>query len=174
MNTEMAEKTAVETKKASLIETSVVKQKQKLVNLSTGQQDDVEITYTKFSPVAFDPKVHGSDKGKFLHQVLADAQKMVQPIDSQIEALLKFAGSESYDAGKTKALAGGNYLTQEIRSAIVEYLRMYPSFAEKSAKDIFDGWLGHYTGSDAKLKKLAQTVLDRVNAARADEFADLA
>lgn len=156
----------------SLIEISTLKPKQKFLNLQTGNMDEIEIVSSKFDVVAYDPKKHGADKAKFLHSVMVELQRLVQPIDKQIEALLKFAASESYQSGKEKSLAGGSYLTPETRSKIVTFLRMYPSFAEMSAKDVFDKWLEGYQSKDAKIKAKAQLVLDRATAA--DEFADLA
>lgn len=148
----------------SLLKTSEVKQKVKVINLDNPEDDSVqvEIVYTKYD---FDKNVD--------HELLSkELDAIVTPLSERNKALTAYAQSASYQAGKILAFSAGNYLTPELRSAIVDYLRMTGKFNESTAKEIFTRWIDGYKGGDAGKKASAKKILERVTEAQ-DAAGDL-
>lgn len=148
----------------SLLKTTEVKQKVKVIDLDKPEDDSVqvEIVYTKYD---FDKAVD--------HKLLsAELDKLVTPLSERNKALAAYAQSASYQTGKEKAFSAGNYLTPELRTAIVDYLRMTGKFNENTSKEIFTRWLDGYKGADAGKKSSAKKILDRVSEAQ-DAAGDL-
>lgn len=115
-------------KKAEKVAGSVVdvevKQKVSVFDLDAGEDTDITIVYRKYSA------------GKYDEATLEQAQKLVQPVAKQIDALLYRAQQESYQEGKKKALSAGRYLTSDVISKGADFLRAnVASFADVSAKD---------------------------------------
>lgn len=171
--TKMAE-TKQEIKPA--IEVGVQKNTQKLLNLDTGKEEDFKFSNSTFTlrPWTKDD----GDRAEYLRRGLHEAMKMVQPIDAQIKALCTYASKEQYDAEKAKALSGGNYVTQDFRKDVVDFLRTKEAYKEMSATDVFDLWVAGFTLHeksvndkgvsiwDPKKKKSADLVYQRVLAIR--------
>lgn len=139
------------------IEVTELKQKQTFLNLDSGDEDEIVVVTKKYSV----------PEGMPTEKAIAEMRKVVHPDSEVLTALTTYAASKSYSESKAAALAKGNYLTQEVKSAVVAVLQMNPTFAEMKAKDVFAKW---YEGYKAK-KPGAIKALDRARAA--NEFSDL-
>jgi hypothetical protein len=146
MATKEKETKVAETKQLTtedFIKRSELKPKQKFINLDTGNLDQIEVKSYKYDLVPFDPKVHGTKEEYFKHAARYAAQ-LVHPIDKQVEAFLKYATSESYQAGKTAALQGGNFLTPEVKSTIGDILKAKTQFADLTKGECYERWEAGY------------------------------
>lgn len=128
---------------AKIINAVMVKQPQTVLDLDTGVDAKITVEYTRYD-------VNEKNKTATLEDRLKAAADLVQPIDNQIDAYLKYASNASYTAGKNAALAKGNYLTSELRRQIVALLSNNPAFAEQSAKEIHERWLAGYRAKSPK------------------------
>lgn len=117
----------------------VTKQKQNVLNLDSGKDEAIEVLQCTYIVPDFNADLH-IDLEKYNAAKLAAASSLVQPVEKQADALLKFAANEVYAVSKRTALASGNYMTQELKTQLVKMLRMRPAFADDSAKEIFDRW----------------------------------
>lgn len=127
---------------AKIINRTTVKQPQTVTDLDSGADSKITVEYQRY---VLNPKSTST-----VDEQLEEALALVQPKDNQVDALLKYATNASYTAGKNAALAGGNYLTPELRRKIVTLLSDHPNFAELSAKDIGDRWLAGYKAKSPK------------------------
>ncbi len=142
---------------AKQLEVKELKQKQNVLNLDNLEDSEIEVVTKKYIV----------PKGMSVDEAMEAIFSIVTPKEKQLQALLKFAESESYQASKAAAMSGGNYLTPQLRTKIVNTLSNIDAFAEMSAKDIFGRWLTGYKEGKPSAKKL----LDQVRAL--EEFADL-
>lgn len=117
--------------------------KQKVLNLDTNEDMEIAVISKRYELPKYDKAIHG-EKPEFLKAAMIAAEKLVQPIDEQIDALLYRATQSSYQAGKTLALSGGNFLTSDLRGKIVQIMRANAKFADESASDCFKMWLAGY------------------------------
>ena len=143
-----------------LVET-LLKQKQSFLNLDSGEDDEITVTTKKYTV----------PDGMDVAAAMKQAQTLVQPVERQLAALLKFAESESYQESKNSALTKGNYLTSGIKSKLVQILQTSDTFANMKAKDVFERWYTGYKSADVKKKAAANKVLDRARAS--EEYDDL-
>lgn len=128
--------------------------KQNFLNLDTGEMEEKTVASTKYELPTYKPGIHGS-KDEFYANALEAATALVQPITDQIDAFLKYATSQSYQAGKADAMKGGKYLTPELKSSITKFLGNMPKFSELTGKDIFAMWLAGYKGENGEAKQAA-------------------
>lgn len=161
MTAEMPKVEKTETPKTetkSLLKTQEVKQKIKVIDLDNPEKDDVqvEIVYNKYD---FDSKADQK-------LLAAELDKLVTPLSERNLALAKYATSAAYQKGKDAAMATGNYLGQDLKTAIVDFLRMTGRFNDNTAKEIFTRWLDGYRGNDPAKKASAKKILDRVSDAQ--------
>lgn len=152
---------------APIVNISEVKLKQSVLNLDTNKDEDIEFKQSRYTVRDFDPKTDG-DIATFTKKVLSEVSKLVQPVENQIQALLNYATSQSYQTGRAAALAGGKYLTQELRSKIVVFMRAQPQFSDLSAKDAFARWQEGFVAKKAGAIKILAIV-----SADSNEFSDL-
>lgn len=129
--------------KALVLKVTELKPKQKVLNLETNEDAEIEVVSQRFELPKYDEKIHGT-KQTFVHAAMLAATALVQPVEQQIDALLYRATQNSYQAGKTAALAGGNYLTADLRSNIVQIMRGNNAYADMSATDCFNKWKAGY------------------------------
>jgi len=118
---------------------SVTKQKQSVLNLDSGKDEEIIVQQCNFLVPEFNADLHISLED-YNNAKIAAAQSLVQPAAKQADALLKFAANEVYANSKRDALAAGNFMTQELKTQLVKMLRMRPAFADDSAKEIFERW----------------------------------
>jgi len=116
---------------------------QSVLNLDTNEDAKITVSSKKYELPKYDKAIHGSES-EFLAAAKAAVLKLVQPESAVVDALLKYATSESYQAGKQAALANGNYLTSDLRSKIVQIMRGNNKFADYSASECFSTWLSGY------------------------------
>ena len=136
------------------------KQSQNVLNLDTNEDSTISIIVKK---VVFKANVPLAERLRVM-------QSLVSPVENQVIALQKFFESSSYADSKEKALAGGNFLTQQIRSAITGIMGNLPQFSENSAKANFERWLaGYKLGKESAKQLLARAVAT----AKGAEFTDL-
>lgn len=148
--TKLAEKEKIEILKAQ-----AVKPKQKVIDLDNPDKDDVTVQL-EYDILSINEKAP-------VESVTAELNKLVSPQSERNKALLNFANSQAYQKAKEKAFAAGNYLTPELKGAIVDALRMSGRFNDNTAKEIFTRWLDAYRGTDPVKKTSAKKVLDRVS-----------
>lgn len=147
------------------IKAIALKQKQSVLDLETGNDVDIEVVYNRYVVPDYDEK-YGTPE-EFTKKLLSEASKMVTPAEAKITALVNYASSQSYQEGKKAALNGGKYLTQDLRSKIVQIMRANSAFADLSAKDCFDRWKSGY------LAKKAGAVRILAMATESEDFSDL-
>lgn len=144
-----------------LYEIKTGEQKQNVLNLDLGENSEITVTTKTVSWKTAKDK-DGKDVEPTTAEKLKVLQTLVSPAEKQVEALEKFFASESYRVSKEEALSKGNFLTQNLKSGIVNYLSAaYAQFSDLSAKEIFSRWL---TGYKAKNKNAIE-VLNRIKAA---------
>lgn len=154
-----------ETKKMATPETAKIevpqifitslKPKQKVLNLADGAEAEIEVISKKYEAPAYSEK-YGTVE-QFEKALFHEAAKLVQPVGKQIDAFLKMATAESYQAGKAEALAKGDYLTSELRGKIVQVMRGNQAFVDLSAKDCFDRWMAGYLAKKPGAYKVLDT-----------------
>jgi hypothetical protein len=138
------------------VKISEVKLKQNVLNLENGEEVEVEFLQKRYT----------ADKANGV--TLEAARQIVGSVENQIKAFLDFATSRSYQDSRNAALAKGTFLTAELRSKIVVFMRAQANFADLSAKDAFNRWKDGFLAGKAGAKK----ILDLVTAS-GDEFSDL-
>jgi hypothetical protein len=136
---------------------SEMRPKQAVTDLVSGKDTNIEVAYSKFSVPVFDAAKHGDDEEKFWGHLFVAARKLVTPVSVQVEALLYRATQDSYQAGKTKALATGDFLTSELRAKIVAVMRGYASYADLSAKDAYERWTDGFRAAKPGALKILVT-----------------
>lgn len=150
----MAKETKMEQKEQkSILTVTELKQKQTVLDLDTMTDAEILVVTKKYSI---------DDKAPIAEQ-LKVAGTLVTPDSEKVRAFLSYATSKSYQDSKNAALAKGNYLSQQLRSAIVGILANYPAMSDLKSSEIFDRWL---TGFKAK-KPSAVKILEQAQAAQA-------
>jgi hypothetical protein len=149
--------------KVKLIKSTELKPKQSFINLDSGNEEKIEVKSERFELVPFtgDVSKHfDGDKNAFLQAALEQAAAMVSPVTEQIEAFLKYATSQSYQDGKKSALSSGNYLSEDVKSAISRFMGNLSTYSELTAKERFERWSEGYKqkkpGAVAILEKVMQ------------------
>lgn len=126
--------------------TQSLKQSQKVLDLSTGDEDaTISVLQTKYFAPAYDAK-YGTE-AEFEEALFLAAAELIQPKSKQIEALLYRATQDSYQAGKIAAMATGNYLTSDLKAKIVQVMRGNQAFVDLSAKECYERWKSGYMGA---------------------------
>lgn len=155
----MAEK---EVKKMNVaIKAVELKQKQSVMDLETGRDADIELVYSRFVAPEWDGKTGTEEEHE--KALLSEAAKLVPGAMAKVNAFITFAASQSYQNAKREALAKGNYLTQELRSKIVVFMRSMEQFADLSAKDCFERWKAGYLAGKPAAKKILSIVQQDTN-----------
>lgn len=143
-----------------------MKPKQKVLNLDTMEDSEIQLFYKEFSPNPEAP----------LAEVIKHAQKLVQPGEKQAKALCEFASREAYRQAKEKALATGNYMSSALRSALTNLMGALEKFADSKAGDNFQYWQECYKDkSKPERQASAKKLLDRAKLTLVDseEFSAL-
>lgn len=149
--------TETQTFETPVIITQNVKQAQTVVDLSTGDESaKIELKYTKYVVPEFDAKKYGT-RESFDAALFTAAQALVNPVSVQVEALVYRATQDSYQAGKTAALAAGDYLTSELKSKIVQVMKGNQAFVDTSASDCFARWKAGFIAKKAGALKILDT-----------------
>lgn len=141
--------------------TPVTFQQSGLMNLANGEDATISISQTKYFAPEYDEAEYGGTKDEFDSAVYEAALEVVWPTAKRTEALLSKATSDSYQAGKTAALATGNYLTQDLKQRIVQVLRSNQAYADAKASDAFNAWKTAFLAKKAgavKVLDIAKTI----------------
>ena len=153
---EMMSPVQEKTGKTEVLTIGEKKQPIKVLNLETNEEESIPLVLKTYK---LNDKAAVGDQLKAL-------SALVTPESEKVKAFVKFLESKTYQDAKDAALGKGNYLTQQLRTAIVTILSNYPSMQELSAKEVFDRWLqGYKTG-----KASAKTILDQAKAATGDNI----
>lgn len=140
------EKTMAEQKQA-VYEITEMKQKQTVLDLKTNEDAEIVVITKK---IVWKAEVTAEQKIRVLHE-------LVSPVEKRVEALEKFFASESYNASKNDALSKGDFLTQALKSKLVQRLQMNPVFEEMGAREIYNRWLkGFQEKKPGAIKVLAE------------------
>lgn len=139
--------------------TQTTKQQQKVMDLETGKEDaTIEVVMTKYIAPEYDATKFSPLTASEFESVLAErSAELIQPVSAQIAAFLNAATSASYQAGKTAALATGNYLTAELKARIIQVMRGNQAFVELSAKDCFERWKAGFMAKKTGAFKVLET-----------------
>jgi hypothetical protein len=152
-----------ETKEIVLIESSTVKPVQDFTDLKSFQEVEVSFEHPRYKLTEDGAKAENIDVA------IKAAMKLFATKEGLRDALLGAATSAAYAAAKTAALAKGDYLTPDLRSAIAKFCRnSIPSFAELNAKASYERWLEGFKGKKPGAIKVLQIVR-----ADASQFGDL-
>lgn len=150
-------------KAVSIIVTDV-SQTQKVMDLATGNEDaQITVAQKRYFAPEYDAKEYGGTPEEFSQAVLEAASELVTPQAKQIQALLNYATSQSYQEGKAAALATGNFLTQDLKARIVQVMRGNQAFVDDSASDCFKKWKVAFAEKKAgaiKILDIAKTIGD--------------
>lgn len=130
----------------------ITKQKQDILNLDSGKDEEIVVQQCNFIVPEFNADIHISQE-QYNTVKLAAAQSLVQPVEKQADALLKFAANEVYANSKRDALAAGNYMSQELRSTLTKMLKQRPTFNEMNASEIFKRWVAGFSAGAERAKK---------------------
>lgn len=130
---------AGEAVKPLVLKVTDLKPKQKVLNLETNEDAEIEVISQRFELPKYDAAVHGT-RADFARSAMLAASALVQPVEQQIDALLYRATQNSYQAGKATALASGNFLTQDLRTNIVQIMKGNNAYADFSASECFNKW----------------------------------
>lgn len=151
-----------ELKKVPVILSVLIKQVQKVMDLSTGNEDTtINVDYSKLTIPDYDSEEYGGTIEEFYAALAKSAEELVSPVQKRIDALLKFATAENYQNAKTSALATGNFLTSDLKGRIVQVMRGNQAFVELSAKECFERWKIGFMAKKAgaiKVLDLAKTM----------------
>lgn len=128
-----------------------MKPKQKVLNLDTMEDSEIQLFYKEYSINTDAP----------IAEVLKAAQKLVQPAEKHAKALVEFASREAYKLAKEKALSVGNYMSTALRGALTDIMSRITQFADNKAADNFAYWAEAYKDKanperQAKAKKLLE------------------
>lgn len=146
----------------------VTKQKQTVLNLETGVDDEIEVLQCKFVVPDYNEKIHGNLED-YNSTVFEAAKSLVQPAAEQANALIRYAESKVYSDSKKSALAGGNFMTQDLKTQLIKMLRMRPAFAENTAKEIFDRWSAGFAAKNPNAVKYLADARTIMSAAGAED-----
>lgn len=150
--------------KTPVITVTAVSLNQKVMDLATGNEDaTVTINQQKYSAPEYDAEVYGGTVEEFNDAVYAAALEVVSPVTKRTDALLYRATQESYQSGKAAALSGGNFLTQDLKTRIVQVLRGNQAYADAKASDAFLAWKTAFMAKKAgaiKVLDIAKTIGD--------------
>lgn len=137
----------------------VNKQKQEILNLDSGKEEEITVLQATFIVPDFDANIHGSLE-RYEAAKIAAAQSLVQPVSKQADALLKYAASDIYQESKRSALSAGNFMSQDLKSVLVTMLKARPAFKQPNAegkiptaKDVFERWMKGFTAGVPQTKK---------------------
>jgi hypothetical protein len=133
-----------------------LKPKQKFLNYEISSDVEVEISSTKYE---MPTKPEGVEQSAFESKVLELAAALVQPVASQIEAFLTFATSANYQTAKAAAIASGPYVTSDVMSRIVDFMRQVPAFADLTASECRARWIAGYKAGKNGPKQLLDRAL---------------
>lgn len=131
-----------------------LEQSPKVLDLTTGAETTVKISQDKYS---FATIPEGVDEETFYKDALSEAASLVGSAKDQAVALLAYATSQSYQDGKVKAMASGNYLTSGLKAQIVQVMRGNQAFVDLSAKECFDRWTAGYIAKKPGAAKVLET-----------------
>lgn len=160
METQMAETKKDTTSKIELLLAQELKPKQSVIDLKTGGEVDLQLTYKKYT-------VNSKADKK---AVLAQLEKMVSPEDQKISAYVDFLNRKEYADAKNAALETGDYMSSQLRSTLTGMMQNLPAFSDTSAKECYERWMAGFKAGKDSAKKL----LDRARAAiEGSEFSDL-
>lgn len=142
-----------------VILTQALKQQQKVMDLESGKEDaTIDVVMTKYIAPDYDSaKFAPLSEQEFEESLFETARSLVQPVAAQIQAFLIKATSDSYQAGKATALAGGDYVTSELKAKIVQVMRGNQNFVDISAKDCFERWKAGYLAKKPGATKVLDT-----------------
>lgn len=157
----MAKKEITMTNEVELLEAvklveKTLKPKQKFLNYEISSDVEVEISSTKYE---IPTKPEGVSDEAFNARVLELASALVQPITSQIEAFLSFATSANYQSAKAAAIASGPYVTSDVMSRIVDFMRQVPAFSALTASECRSRWIAGYKDGKNGPKQLLDRAL---------------
>lgn len=141
------------------VESTELKPKQTVLNLDTFVEEDVTLSYPRYS----------LNKKATVQEQLKELLKLATPEEKRVQALLYGLNNWEYTEAKTRALAadGKNYLTTQLRSKISQVMGQLEAYEALSAKECFERWLAAY-----KIKKpSAIKLLERIKAT--EEFGDM-
>jgi len=133
-----------------LVET---KQKQNVLNLDTNDDSEIAVITKKIVWLPFVSEDGKVSTESTTAQKMAALETLISPEEKKVIALERFYTSETYNESKAAALASGNFLTQQLRSAIVGLMQQNANFSELSAKDCFDRWSKGYKDGKAGPKQ---------------------
>ncbi len=146
-----APKSPVAGSEAVALKIQKIPQKLKVTDLTTGA-DDAEIinNYVKYTAPEYNAKIHG-ERSAFLESLFKLASDLVQPIESQIDALLYRATQDSYQNGKIAAYATGapgQFLSPELKSQIVMVVKNSSTrYADSTTGEAFNSWKAAFTSA---------------------------
>lgn len=131
--------------KIPVIKVVAISQAQKVMDLDSGSEDaQITVKQNRYFAPTYDEKEFGGTEAEFQSAVLEAAKELVNPVEKQIDALLYRATQDSYQSGKAAALAGGNYLSSDLKGKIVQVMRGNQAFVDVSASDCFAKWKAGY------------------------------
>lgn len=135
-----------------------LKQVQKVMDLATGSEDaTITVVCKRYAAPVYDEKEYGGTEAEFEAALFKAATELVQPVSKQIESFLYRATQDSYQAGKTEALAAGNFLTSDLKGRIVQVMRGNQAFVDLTAKECFERWKAGYAAKKAGATKVLET-----------------
>lgn len=139
--------------------TQVLKQQQKVMDLKSGKEDaTIDVVMTKYIAPEYDAKkFEPLSESEFEESLFEAARSLIEPVADQIQAFLIKATSDSYQAGKAAALAGGDYVTSDLKAKIVQVMRGNQNFTDISAKDCFERWKAGYLAKKPGATKVLDT-----------------
>lgn len=128
-----------------------MKPKQKVLNLDTMEDSEIQLFYKEYSINTDAP----------IQETLKAALKLVQPAEKQAAALCRYASQEAYKSAKEAALAKGNYMSSALKSALTDIMARVTAYADNKAADNFAYWAEAYKDKanperQAKAKKLLE------------------
>lgn len=127
--------------KAVEIVVSDVSQTIKVMDLKTGNEEfGLVVKQSKFAAPVYSVEEYGGTPELFEEALFAAACQLVSPRPKQIDALLYRATQESYQSGKSAALATGEFCTQDLKQKIVQVMRGNAHYVENSASECFSKW----------------------------------
>lgn len=137
---------------------TVLKQKQKVMDLETGNEGaEIELVYPKYLAPEYDATKFPGTAEEFEKAVLENAMALVSPISEQIKSFLNYATSAGYQTAKTAALATGNYLSSDLKARIIQVMRGNQAFAELPAKECYDRWKAGFMAKKVGAFKVLET-----------------
>lgn len=132
---------------------------QNVLNLETNEEEKIVVSSNRYELPKYDDKIHGT-KDEYWTAAMVAAQALVNPAEKQIDALLYRATQDSYQAGKATALSAGKFLTQDLKTNIVQIMRGNNAYADMSASDCFAKWKAGYKEQKAGAVKILTMAQD--------------